>query len=198
VNNIYLNAFLFFLTLSFAQASASEIEERKKSDVESLEKMIELVKSVERNGGKGVKAVPFKETNRQYSITWIHSKGYGKDDMPPTHMAQVNPSSSGGASIAFKIQKNCSVAGGSEGNLANRVIRVDGQNINSLVGCGPDSSNPKKNWEVYLLNTDAGMKYVYRRFANKHYVFVDFGNGDIPFDTIGFMDAWNRADSPAL
>lgn len=40
--------------------------------------------------------------------------------------------------------------------------------------------------------------HVYKQFAENPFVFVDFGGGEIPFDTDGFDEIWKRTNEPAL
>jgi hypothetical protein len=160
---------------------------------DDAKRLLSLHNKLTNKGGKGVKAISFKESKLQFALTILHD---GKREKPPMHLAKVSASSKG-ADISFKVYHNCTLTGRDD-NLIRRVIRIDDKNVSALSGCGKEQGKDNTMVEVFLIKSRAGKEYARKKFLENEYVFVDFGSGLIPFSTEGFESAWNRADQPAL
>lgn len=194
MNRLAIRFLSIALLVTNGQVQAGPLNEEQLSNLpESTRDVILLNREVVENGGQGIKAISFKDADYRFAITSIYD---GRDEDPPIHMALVSPSDNG-ASIAFKINRNCSVMTRNE-DLISKVIRVDDQNVSVFFGCGSDPSSPNGTQEVYTFKTSTGLRYVLDRLKEHPYVFVDFGSGRVPFATDGFDTAWQRADSPVL
>lgn len=159
----------------------------------SVKKLFLLNRSIIDKGGEGVKAISFKDTNYRYSLTGIVYKNKKNPDL---HMALVSSRRSG-ASVGFKIRTKCQVAVVQD-KVVDRVVRVDDVNVSAGMLCLGNSAQDGGTEEVYILTTQAGKEYVKKQFLQNQYVFVDFGEGEVPFATEGFEGAWGRANEPAL
>ncbi|HNS92020.1 hypothetical protein [Thauera sp.] len=186
--------FAILLSAATAHSEGSRLTDEQLDELpRSTKKLILQIRDVMNNGGRGIKVVSFKDSDYKFAITAIY---HGATDEPSMHLANIS-SDGDGASISFKIYRKCNVTRREE-SLLNRVIRVDGTNISTVVGCGTEPGKPSMTQEVFLLKTPAGRDYVYKQFAENPFVFVDFGGGEIPFDTDGFDEIWKRTNEPAL
>ncbi len=184
-------ALLLALIATISEANQLTNEQLAELPV-SVQKFVLLNRSIIDKGGKGIKAASFKETNYQLSGTAIYGTPSGE---PQIYMAIVN-SAGNEASIGFKVARKCNITK-QGGSPIDRVIRVDGTNISAATICGTEPGSAE-TLEVFVLKTRAGKAYIQKKFSENLYVFVDFGNGEIPFATDGFNVLWQRANEPAL
>lgn len=140
-----------------------------------------------------IKTISFTETfdspQRGISYTFLRNDMNSNDSIP-FHMASIN-SYSKGQKISFKSYANCE-----ERDMHDGVIKVNGQNIQVVNGCGKDKDG--YNAEVYIIKTDAGLDYIVNEFKRKEIVKVGFGNITIPFSAKGFIKAWDSFGGAAL
>lgn len=193
MRNLIQPLLVLLLILPFTTLHAEPITDEQLSELsDSRRQLILLSRKITSEGGQGIKAVSFAQADYKFAISSVYTRF---DNDPPLHIASVVASKSG-AYIGFKINEACNAKSGSD-RLIDSVIRVDGQNISAKMACAlsPGSTNELR---VYIAATDAGRDFLYNRFSNHEFVFVDFGNGLIPFDTDGFDTVWRQASAPAL
>lgn len=188
-----LSTVTLLLSMTISISEGARLTDSQLAELpDSTQKFVLFIRNITDKGGKGIKSMSFKDTEYKFAITTI----YDNSTDAPLHMTSVL-SDGNEASIGFKIFKKCDITRPGD-SLVNRIIRVDGTNISTVMGCGKDSSDPSVTQEVFVLKTQAGKNYVQRQFSENPFVFVDFGSGEIPFDTDGFNELWQRADEPAL
>lgn len=191
MKKIICSFFLLVLSISSAHSDSTRLSGQELSKLpDSVRSFVLFNRNVINKGGKGVKAVSFRDSEFRFAVTSIYD---GKTKNPPVHMALVS-SGREGATISFKTYKSCSP----NDRLIDMVIRVDDKNVSSLRGCGPDPDRTGATQEIYIIKTQAGTDYIRRRFLENQYVFVDFGNDVVPFSSDGFDTLWDRAEAPAL
>lgn len=179
-----------------ASASAQDkrlTEEQLNKLPSSFKSFLLLNRQIIDNGGKGINAVSFRKAEFKYAVTAIYDK---KNANPPIHIAMISAGHDG-ADIGFKIYEPCIINSTNESPV-NIVIRVDEKNVSSALFCGPDPTTKGATQKVYIIKTQAGKEYIRDQFSMADYVFIDFGNGVIPFATDGFDVAWEQKNDPAL
>lgn len=99
-----------------------------------------------------------------------------------------------GADVFFRVYRDCYA----KDILIDKIVSVNGQNIQTGYMCAEVPGNSSKTQEIYKAKTSQGESYIANQFLQKRHVTVRLDKYGIPFSTDGFYEAWGSANQPAL
>ena len=146
-------------------------------------------------GYAGIKAVSFKVTKTNYSLTAIYKSKKKNANSPPTYLAEVSSYKSK-PDLFFRTYKTCNIT--DNNRLIEKTINISNQRITSHYMCTKVPGKSSETQELYIIKSQAGKDFARNEFSNKSYVFVKFEDMEIPFDTKGFSTIWDEESKPSL
>ena len=132
----------------------------------------------------------FAITNERYALTFLYKDKAEKS--PPLIFWASIVGVADGADLGFKSSRAC-VSRGDE--LQERIISVSGQKIQANYMC---AKLPSGDQEVYVIKTNQGKMFVRGEFEKREMVVVELDGLPVPFQTDGFVRAWDKSSGKAL
>jgi hypothetical protein len=139
-----------------------------------------------------MKVASFLKTKQRYTVTALYKTKTDKN--PRFFYASVAPTKDG-ASVGFKESRSC-IPNNDPGRLQERIIMVNGQKIETYLGCVKVAESETQ--EIYAIKSPEGAQFVQREFATKDIVFVHLRGLPVPFLTEGFSQVLAEASGKAL
>ncbi len=100
-----------------------------------------------------------------------------------------------GLGLYFRAYQPCAVTKAPR----DTTIKISDQKVQASSMCSVVAEGDgKKTSVIYVPKTKAGKDFAYSEFSSKDFVFLELDGVEVPFDTRGFMAAWDEAAKPAL
>lgn len=192
----------FFILSTFVSVFQSMADDKRMPEAEIAKLPQDVQKFIRYNrhlkddlGYEGVKAVSFSDSKTHYALTSIYKGKKENHDTKVIYTAEVS-SIKNKAELSFRLYKDCIPT--NRERLIEKTIKINDKKINAYYICDKESVNAPKGQEMYFLKSQPGKDFAYAEFIDNTFVFVEFDNVKIPFDTTGFIDAWDEVSEPAL
>lgn len=168
---------------------ASDRDRRLKSVMKAQEVIDHLSNEL---GYDDIRISGFSRTNSRTSFT-VLANGQDEAKYKYAYFSEIRVDSNG-PYILFRVFTLCIPSD----QLGDRVIRINGQNIKTRSFCAYIEGNEGDTQMLYLPTSLSAKKYIYRAFSENEFVIIDFSDLEVPIDTEGFEEQWNRVNSPVL
>lgn len=185
-----------FSSIAHADLTSSRLSSQELSRLpQSAQKFIEYNRHlIDDLGYAGIKAINFKKTNNNMSLTALIKDA--KETKPSSSYSAVISGDAGSTNLVFRNYRDCTIT--APRKLMERSIYIDRQKISTYYMCIKAHEGDNTNTEVFQIKTETGKKFAYNAFSNNTFTFVRFYDIEIPFDTSGFLEAWEESSKPAL